>query len=80
MKEIPRRDDYEMIIGIFDNIEKANNAEGSYIEYYKKNDSLREQYVDVNFNEDIIVKEASNMVEFDHKIVAQTELLSLYFF
>lgn len=63
-REISEYTHHKIILGIFENTQKADNAKKAYIEYCKDNDKWSEQaYRTVDLNEDVIISDVSELLE-----------------
>ena len=69
-REISEYTHHKIIVGIFENTEKANKAKKLYIEYCKDNDKWSEQaYRTVSLNDDVIISDVSEILEGDKEII-----------
>lgn len=63
-REISEYTHHKIILGIFENTEKAEKAKKEYIRYCKKNDQWSEQaYRIVDLNKDVIIRDISELLE-----------------
>ncbi len=63
-REISEYTHHKIILGIFENIEKASKAKKTYIEYCKDNDRWSEQaYQTVDLNKDVVISDVSKLFE-----------------
>ena len=71
---------HKIILGVFENTQKANEAKKSYIEYCKDNDQWSEQaYRTVDLNKDVIISDISELLEGDKEKINDDLYVLSYF-
>ncbi|WP_028888157.1 hypothetical protein [Tenacibaculum ovolyticum] len=79
-REISEYTHHKIIVGIFENTEKANKAKKLYIEYCKDNDKWSEQaYRTVSLNDDVIISDVSEILEGDKETIIDDLYVISYF-
>lgn len=63
-REISEYTHHKIILGIFEDTEKAEKAKKAYIKYCKENDKWSKQaYKNVDLNKDVIIRDISELLE-----------------
>lgn len=79
-REISAYTHHTIIVGIFENIEKADIAKETYIESCQSEDKWAEQaYRTVNLKEDVTIKDISELIEGDTEKIKDEVYVVSYF-